>query len=253
MQVMENAQLVLDNIISWIQDFFKKTGGKRAVVGISGGKDSSVVAAMCVKALGKENVIGVLMPNGTQSDIEDSKRLCAHIGIEPYVVNIKAAYDGILSALPSDLQITPQFKTNTPSRLRMVTLYSIAACLDGARVANTGNYDEGFVGYTTIYGDCAGDFAPLRCLHVSEVVALGDLLGLPYDLTHKAPSDGMCGKTDEDNLGFTYHDVEVFSQTGDAPDAAQILAKHNANKFKSTLINPPSPYERIATYLTKRS
>jgi len=250
---MDNAQIVLDNIISWIQDFFSATAGKRAVVGISGGKDSSVVAAMCAKALGKENVTGVLMPNGTQSDIEDSKRLCAHIGIEPYTINIKAAYEGIVSALPQELQITPQFKTNTPSRLRMVSLYAVAACLDGARVANTGNYDEGFVGYTTIYGDLAGDFAPLRCLHVSEVVALGDLLGLPYDLTHKAPSDGMCGKTDEDNLGFTYQEVELFSQTGNTPNAIQILAKHKANNFKRTLINLPSPYERIAEYLTKRS
>ena len=250
---MENAQIVLDNIISWIQEFFRSTGGKRAVVGISGGKDSSVVAAMCARALGKENVIGVLMPNGTQSDIDDSRRLCAHIGIKTYTINIKAAYDGIVSALPSDLELTPQFKTNTPSRLRMVTLYSVAACLDGARVANTGNYDEGFVGYTTIYGDLAGDFAPLRCLHVSEVVALGDLLGLPYDLVHKAPSDGMCGKTDEENMGITYHDVEVFSETGHAPNEDKIKARHDVNLFKKTLINPPSPYERIAAYLKKRS
>ncbi len=253
MRFMENAELVLDNIISWIQDFFKTTGGKIAVVGISGGKDSSVVAAMCARALGKDKVIGILMPNGTQSDIEDSKRLCSHIGIKSYTINIKDAYEGLLSAFPTDLQISPQFKTNTPSRLRMVSLYAVAACLDGARVANTGNYDEGFVGYTTIYGDCAGDFAPLRCLHVSEVVALGDLLGLPHDLTHKAPSDGMCGKTDEDNLGFTYHDVEIFSQTGDSPNAAKISAKHKANAFKKTLINPPTPYERIIKLLSKRT
>lgn len=238
---MKDIQKVLDTEIAWIKDFFKKTGGTTAVVGISGGKDSTVVAALCARALGKENVIGVMMPNGVQSDIDDSKRLCELLGIKTYTVNIQDAYKGIVDAMPEGMEITPQFKTNTPSRLRMVTLYSIAACTPGARVANTGNFDEGYVGYTTIYGDLAGDFALLRNLHVSEVVALGDLLGLPYDLTHKAPSDGMCGKTDEENMGFTYHDVELFSETGDAPNADKISARHKVNVFKKTLINPPAP------------
>ncbi|MGP1587158.1 MAG: NAD(+) synthase [Treponemataceae bacterium] len=261
------AQNVLCGITEWIREWFKNCGGTKAVIGISGGKDSSVTAALCARALGRENVYGIMMPNGIQSDIEDSKKLCKILGINSYTVNIQNAFSGILSEMPKEFEINTNFRTNTPCRLRMTFLYAIAACIPESRVANTGNYDEAYCGYTTIYGDFAGDFAPLKNLHVSEVQALGNLLNLPYDLVHKTPSDGMCGKTDEENLGFTYLQVEKYSHNQacyklnckngnnnplEIENAKQIQAKHISNEFKQKLINIPSPIEKIKNYLPPR-
>ena len=235
--------------IAWVKDYFAKNGNSetKAVIGISGGKDSSTVAALCCAALGKDRVIGVMMPNGVQSDIEDSKKLCAFLGIKNYTVNIEDAYRGLTCELKKSLGVgvTPaQYNTNTPARLRMATLYSVAALEGNCRVSNNGNLSERLAGYFTLWGDGAGDFAPLANLYVSEVVKLGLALGLPEELCKKAPSDGMSGMTDEDKLGFTYADLEKVARgKTDKMDPAlvkKIKAQIKGMAFKKKLLNLPN-------------
>lgn len=196
--------------VDWIKDYFKSTGGINAVVGISGGKDSTVVAALCVEAVGRDFVSGVMMPNGEQKDIRDSERVCDFLGIKSCRLNINSMYRSTLWQLRNNagFEPTPQTEINIAPRLRMTMLYAFAQSLPSARVANTSNFDEGLVGYSTLWGDSVGDFAPLKNLHVSQVIEMGLDLGLPEELVKKAPSDGLTGKTDEEALGFSYTDVE---------------------------------------------
>ena len=207
---MFDAALVKKDCIEWIRKFFEENGpGCNAVVGISGGKDSSIVAALCVEALGKERVIGVLMPNGVQADIDMAQLLVNHLGIKHYVINVKDAVDGVKNSLP--FEASAQTLTNIPPRIRMTTLYAVAQSHNG-RVANTCNLSEDWVGYSTRYGDQAGDFSPCSFLTVDEMKQIGRLCGLPDVLIDKVPIDGLCGKTDEDNLGFTYAVLDASTQ-----------------------------------------
>ena len=231
-----DVQKVRNECVAWIREWFEENGkGCNAVLGISGGKDSSVVAALCVEALGKERVIGVLMPNGEQSDIDCSKQLVAHLGIPYYVCNIKKSVDGALESLKeSGVEISRQTIVNLPPRIRMATLYALSQSKNG-RVANTCNLSEDWVGYSTRYGDAAGDFAPIAQLTVKEVIELGKALGLPINLVEKVPSDGLSGKTDEDNLGFTYAALDKYLRTGVCEDEvvkARIDRLHKLNEFK---------------------
>lgn len=232
---MFNAEIVKNECVQWIRDFFEKNGkGCNAVIGISGGKDSSIAAALCVEALGKERVIGVLMPQGVQHDIDMAQLLVNHLGIRHYVVNIKDAVDSLIDSLPEELELTAQTKQNLPPRIRMSTLYAVSQSCNG-RVCNTCNLSEDWVGYSTRYGDAAGDFSPMSNLTVTEVKEIGRLLGLPDVLVDKTPIDGLCGKTDEENLGFTYAELDVYIRTGEIEDKAKkeiIDRKHVMNLFK---------------------
>ena len=234
---MFDAKTVKDGCVQWIRSWFEENGpGCNAVIGISGGKDSSVVAALCVEALGRERVIGVTMPNGVQPDIADSIRLIEHLGIRRYDVNIGASFNALMAEVEAKLghEASSQTRINMAPRLRMTALYAISQSNNG-RVANTCNLSEDWVGYSTRYGDAAGDFSPLGGLTVAEVVAVGKVLGLPVDLVEKTPSDGLCGKTDEDNLGFTYAVLDRYIRTGVCEDPATkalIDRKHVMNLFK---------------------
>ncbi len=232
---MFNAEKVKNDCVNWIRKFFEENGRDcRAIVGISGGKDSSVTAALCKEALGADRVIGVLMPNGEQSDIDCAKKLVNHLGIKHYIVNVKGAVDALTAALPREMDISVQTTTNVPPRVRMAVLYAVGQSSNG-RVANTCNLSEDWVGYATRYGDAAGDFSPLAHLTVAEVKEIGRVLGVPEDLVEKAPSDGLCGKTDEDNLGFTYAVLDKYIRTGvceDEKTKALIDKKHAQNLFK---------------------
>ena len=236
---MFDAKLVKDQCVAWIRNFFEENGPTcNAVVGISGGKDSSVAAALCVEALGRDRVIGVLMPNGEQADIDCAVQLVEHLQIKHYVVNIRDAVQGLIASLPADMEITEQTKNNIPPRVRMTTLYAIGQSNNG-RVVNTCNLSEDWVGYSTRYGDAAGDFSPLSNLTVAEIKEIGHLLGLPYNLVEKVPIDGLCGKTDEDNLGFTYAVLDKYIRTGvceDEETKAIIDRKHKMNLFKLQLM-----------------
>lgn len=231
-----NAEKVRDQIIQWTKDWFEENGkGCNAVLGVSGGKDSSVTAAVCVAALGKDRVVGVLMPNGEQFDIDVSRRLVKHLGIRSVELNIHGAFQGTMQALEGALpEISNQTRVNLAPRLRMAMVYAASQSLNG-RVANTSNLSEDWVGYATRYGDTAGDFSPLSKLTVQEVKAVGRALGLPEEFIEKPPIDGLCGKTDEDNLGFTYAVLDRYIRSGvceDAETKAKIDRLHEMNLFK---------------------
>ena len=241
---MFDAKKIKNECVDWIRTFFEENGkGCNAVIGISGGKDSSVAAALCVEALGRDRVIGVMMPCGEQSDISFSKQLIYHLGIKSYEINVKDSVDGILNQLKGKMEITPQTKTNIPPRVRMSVLYAVSQSNNG-RVVNTCNLSEDWVGYSTRYGDAAGDFSPLSHLTVTEVKEIGRLLGLPNELVDKVPSDGLCGKTDEDNLGFTYAVLDKYIREGiiDDEKTKQLIdKKHKNNLFKLQLMPSYKP------------
>lgn len=222
--------------VLWISNWFRDNGhGCKAVIGISGGKDSSVAAALCVTALGKENVYGVLMPNGEQSDIKDAELLCDHLGIEYRRVNIKDAVNGVIDAmLNAGIKPSEQTLISLPARIRMSTLYAVAEAI-GGRVCNTSNLSENYVGYSIRYGDSVGDFSPLSDFTATEVKAIGRYLGLPTELIDKIPSDGLSGKTDEDNLGFTYDVLDKYIRREEEPDLVTLVKikdRHYKNFFK---------------------
>lgn len=242
---MFDAVKVKNDCVQWIRDWFEENGkGCNAVIGISGGKDSSVVAALCVEALGKDRVIGVLMPNGIQKDIGDAIKVVEHLGVKYTVVNIQEAFNGMLHHIDDmfiperdgyeEISISEQTKINLPPRLRMATLYAISQSVNG-RVIGTDNASEAYIGYSTRWGDNVADAMPILNVTSEEVVAIGDVLGLPYELTHKTPSDGLCGKTDEDRFGFTYEVLNKYILTGECEDEevkTKIDNLHNKNLFK---------------------
>lgn len=234
-----SGELLKDKVIQWIRGFFEENGKDcNAVVGISGGKDSSIVAALCVEALGKERVIGVLMPCGEQVDIDMSKKLVQFLEIESVVVNIEDAVNGILNNIPNGIKISDQTKINLPARIRMSTLYAVSQSVNG-RVANTCNLSEDWVGYATRYGDGAGDFSPLSQITVTQVKEIGYALGLPKDLVDKVPIDGLCGKTDEENMGFSYEVLDRYIIDGICEDSSvkvKIDTMHAKNQFKLELM-----------------
>jgi NAD+ synthase len=237
---MFNAAKVKDEIINWISDYFNKNGHDcNAVIGISGGKDSSIVAALCVQALGADRVFGVLMPQGEQHDIDYAQELVEHLGIKHIVVNIKDSVDALLSSIEkSGLSANRQAVVNTPARIRMTILYAVSAIVNG-RVANTCNLSEDWVGYSTKYGDSAGDFSPLAKLTVTELKAVGKECALPAKFIEKLPEDGLSGLSDEDNLGFSYNVLDKYIREGVCEDAAtkeKIDKLHRMNKHKLELM-----------------
>lgn len=236
---MFDVKKTTDACIAWVRQFFAENGPDcNAVIGISGGKDSSVAAAVCAAALGKDRVIGVLMPKGEQFDIDMAYLLCDHLGIRRYEINIADAVEGVLQNMPKDLPLSNQSKINLPPRIRMATLYALSQSLNG-RVVNTCNLSEDWVGYSTRYGDAAGDFSPLCNLTVQEVKAMGRFLGLPDVLVDKTPIDGLCGQTDEEKLGFTYAVLDRYIRTGKIDDPAvkqRIDTLHKNNLFKLQLM-----------------
>ena len=250
-----NAIEVKDKIVEWIRDWFSINGKDcNAVIGISGGIDSSVVAALCVEALGKDRVYGVLMPNGEQKDISDARLLIDFLDIKNIEIDISDATKGVLDGIKyaiydnvrqgwGDLEISEQTKINLPPRVRMATLYAVSQSVKG-RVANTCNKSESWVGWDTRYGDSVGDFSPLANLTKTEVKAIGKELGLPEALVNKTPLDGLCGKTDEESFGFTYEVLDKYIRTGEVDDEtikAKIDTMHEKNLFKSQPM-PTFPY-----------
>lgn len=231
-----------DECVEWIRNWFAENGPDcNAIVGISGGKDSTVVAALCAEALGKDRVIGVLMPNGEQKDIDDAYKAVTSLGVNFIVQDISSAYDSIVNMMKyprkgtlEPLVVSKQTRINLAPRLRMATLYAISQSTNG-RVANTCNLSEEYIGYSTRWGDNVGDFAPLRWLTCSQVIEVGEMLGLPKELIYKSPADGLTGKTDEDVFGFSYDDLDEYIETSECSNfeaQAKIEALHEKNLFK---------------------
>lgn len=254
-----DAVKVKNDIISWIKQWFRENGkGCKAVVGLSGGKDSAVVAALCVAALGSDKVFGMYMPNSRQTaeqrldnselitqDYNDVEALASHLGIRWRLVDIAEPYIDLCMNIcannyvdGSDMKMSAQALINLAPRLRMAALYAVSQSI-GGRVANTCNLSEDWVGYSTRYGDSVGDFSPLSNLTTDEVIAVGLALGLPENLVKKTPSDGVCGKSDEDNLGFTYRTLNEYIRLGICKDleVKQVIDdKHQKNLFKLQLM-----------------
>ena len=255
--MLKNPEKVKNDLVEWIRTYFEENGpGCRCVVGISGGKDSSVTAALCAEALGKERVLGVMMPNGVQADIADSQELVKHLGIPSLTVDISAAVNGLKSAIEGAegfesitgaADLSKDTMIGMPARIRMTTLYAVGQSLPGgARVANTCNRSEDYVGYSTKYGDSAGDFTPLANLLVHEVRQIGTVLKLPEHLIYKTPSDGLSGMSDEDKLGFTYEQLDNYVLTGICEEEdvrAKIDRLHKANLHKLRLMPAFVPQE----------
>ena len=245
-----NPELEIQNMITEIKKYFVRNGGEttKAIIGISGGKDSTIAAALLVRALGAENVFGVLMPCGEQTDIADSYKVVEYLHIPHVEVNIGQAMEKLTEAIPGGLFGKNEvYYTNTPARLRMTTLYGIAA-LVGGRVVHTGNASEMYVGYTTKFGDMAGDFSIFSDFYVREILAIGDALRLPAELVHKAPGDGMTGKTDEDNFGFSYDVLDAYLLDNETPSyeiLRLIEERHERNLHKTHMLN--IPYIRART------
>ena len=232
-----DAAKTKNEIVGWIRNYFRKNGPDcNAVIGISGGKDSSIVAALCVEALGNGRVIGVLMPQGVQDDIDVARELVTHLGIKSFEINIAETVNTLLAnGRIAGLCDSKQARVNLPARIRMATLFMVSQSMNG-RVSNNSNYSERYTGYGSVFGDTVGQFSPLGDLTVTEVKAVGAELGLPDKFINKVPQDGLSGKTDEDNLGFTYEFLDKYIRTGDfggdTETAAKIDRLHNANMFK---------------------
>lgn len=240
--ILEEKQLarIVDDLTEWIRDEMEKSGGKKMLLGISGGKDSSVVAALGVKALGKENVIGVLMPKGQQADIDFSHELCKILDIANVTVDIDAIYGEYMKSLerlPKEIipEISKDTSINLPPRIRMASLYAISQSIKDTRVVHTGNLSEKWIGYTTVYGDNTGAFSPLGNFTSDEVIQIGRYLDLPEKFIVKPPADGLTGKTDEMVLGFSYDVLNRYIRTGQIDDLevkAKIDRMHKYTAFK---------------------
>jgi NAD+ synthase len=244
---MFDAVKIKNELVEWIRNWFKQNGPDcNAVIGISGGKDSTVAAALCAEALGADRVIGVMMPNGFQADQKDAIAICEFLNIRYCEAEISDIYETFLETLAHAateannncwIMASNQAKINLAPRIRMAMLYGISQTLNG-RVVCTDNLSESYIGYSTRWGDNVGDFAPLANLTSEEVVAIGDALNLPYDLVHKTPADGLCGKTDEDNFGFTYAELNKYIRMGiceNQETEQKIDQLHHKNLFK---LNP---------------
>lgn len=232
---MFDVKKVKNEIVEWIRNWFEQNGKDcMAVVGISGGVDSSVVTALCVKALGKDRVFGIKMPCGEQPDIEYANMLIKYLEIKSYTMNIWDAVIGIDNQFPTDIEVSKQTTINLPPRIRMAALYAISQSLNG-RVVNTCNMSESYVGFDTRYGDSAGDLSPLANLTKTEVIALAKELGLPDELVHKTPQDGLTGLMDEQSFGFSYAELDAYIRDGIEPSEevkAKIDSMHEKNLFK---------------------
>ena len=238
-----DANVAKKEIVAWVRKWFEKncpTG--KAVIGISGGKDSTVCAGILKEAIGADRIVGVLMPNGIQKDISDSYKVCNCLGIKPVLINIESAVGGIYKELEKEgIEKTDICTINTPPRIRLATLYAVAGCVGGV-VINTSNASETYIGYFTKNADNRGDLSLLGSLTKTEVVMLGHALELPNELVDKAPSDGLCGKTDEDNFGFTYEQLDTYLRGGniDSSVKVEIEKRHIASNHKRREMDGPT-------------
>ena len=230
-----DAKKVKDELVQWLRDYYNNYGEPiNAVVGCSAGKDSSVVLAALVEAIGTDRVYPILMPNGIQSDIEDSYKICDLLGLKPYLCNIENGYNGVLESISNEFEPSNQAKINLAPVIRMATLKAISQSVNGRFTCN-GNLSETYLGWFTIDGDDRGSIKPLVNLTATEVIAVGKELGLPDWVINKTPADGLCGKTDEEKFGFAYKVLDTYIRTGainDEHTKIKIDEMHRKNIFK---------------------
>lgn len=230
-----NAKEVADKLVLWLREYFDNNAKPlNAVVGCSGGKDSTVVLAALVRAIGTNRTYAILMPNGVQSDIDDSYKVCEFLGLNPYVCNIEESYNGIAKSVGDHFNATNQARTNLGPMMRVSMLKFISQCVNGRFTCNA-NLSERYAGWFSLFGDDQGNIRPLANLTATEVVQVGKALGLPDWMVEKKPADGLCGTTDEDKFGFSYTVLDHYIRTGEYDDPeikAKIDEMHNRNIFK---------------------
>jgi NAD+ synthase len=255
-QVMDKYEFNPEDAFNRIQKHWRNWAAsvgdispKKWVIGISGGKDSTVVAALAARIFGEDSVYGLMMPNAAQKDIQDSIDICRHLGIKHSLINIFEAYDNIVRPLNTVLkrdfsisELSYDTTTNLPARLRMSLLYAFAQTI-GGMVLNTSNLSEDVVGYATLWGDDTGSYAPIQGLTVTEIRQLGDWLGLPHKFVHKTPVDGLQSKTDEEKLGFKYEELDKYIREDEGFHAFKELIDglYKRNKFKTDMVRIPGP------------
>ena len=249
-----NAEAARDNLVRGVAKLAEEQHFSKVVLGISGGKDSTVCAAVCARALGKENVYGVMLPDGEQKDISDSISVCKALGIRCKTVNIGKMHKALHEALCFDEAAEGEFPVpfvkesdiNVGPRLRMTTLRYIAQAL-GARLVGTGNLSESTVGYCTKDGDTSCDFALLLALTSVEVVKVGlTMPELPRYLVEKTPTDGLSGMSDEEKMGISYQDIHAyirFGTCGNAETDAKIRAKEAGSAHKRNKPRVIDPFQ----------
>ncbi len=233
-----NRNQIKEKAISYIREKMSELNGKNVLIGISGGKDSSVVAALCTEALGRDRVFGLLLPKGNQHDLQVAIDLCKYLNIRYDIVDIEPiiqAYNGAFRSVSFIDSIKDQTSLNLPPRIRMSILYGVSQSMDSTFVVNTSNLSEDWVGYATLYGDTTGAFSPLAYMTTEEVINLGIDLGLPEKFVLKKPEDGLTGKTDEDVFGFSYSQLNRYIRTGEIEDEhikEKIDKMHRNSRFK---------------------
>ncbi|HHU08099.1 MAG TPA: NAD(+) synthase [Clostridiaceae bacterium] len=232
---------VVPDIVQWCRDQLSTSGGDQAVIGLSGGKDSTVVAALMAEAIGKEQVFGLILPDQGQNDLDTAIEIARELEINYQVLDISPITSAIrlqvAKAIESGLiaEESEQTRLNLPPRVRMTVLYAVSQSILGSRVVNTSNLSEDWVGYVTLYGDSAGAFAPLGMLTSAEVIALGEALGVSERFLKIPPADGLTGKTDEDVFGFSYEQLDKYIRTGEITDKnarEKIDRMHRLSRFK---------------------
>lgn len=240
-----NVKREAENAVAWVRKYFgNQPHAKKAVLGISGGKDSACCAAIICKALGPDRLIGVSLPNGDQADIEDARLVAKTFGFKLYEVNINSAYSRLHDNIErSGIQLSHQATINMLPRFRMTTLYAISGVYHG-RVCGTGNYSEDAVGYFTKYGDGGVDFNPIQYFVTDEVSAIGEYLGVPHEIAYKVPSDGICGVPDEMNLGIKYADINKYLR-GHADEVDPEIVKRIEEKiaYNKHKVSPVPTYK----------
>lgn len=239
-----------EKVVKWTRDWFNNKGENSiAIIGISGGVDSSTSAAILKEAIGVKRIIAVKMPCGVQKDIDYSNKLIEHLGLKSVEINIGNTYEELTkeirkAEINGNAFFNAQYTTNTPARIRMTTLYGIAAVIGNAYPVNTCQASETLCGYDTIFGDSAGSIAPIARFTKTEVIELAKHFGLPRELYEKVPIDGMSlnedgtYQTDEQKLGFTYKELDDFIRNGEiGPNNAKIVKQIITTQWKRKIIN----------------
>lgn len=213
-----NVESVTANLIQWVKNWFEDKP-KHVVIGMSGGKDSTIAAAILCKAIGSENVFGIALPQGTQG-INDADKICKYLGMDFTEINIGEACNAVVKSLHGAMDLSNNTVLNIPPRIRMTTLYGVAQSWPGgAFVVNTCNLSEDYIGYATKFGDAAGDFSLFANLTVTEILAIGDYLGIPHEWVHKTPDDGLPHSCpDEEKFGFTYAELDKYLREDIIPE-----------------------------------
>jgi len=240
-----DAEKETNNIIQFIRNYYKENNLGGVVLGISGGKDSGVVAGLFTKALGKENVIGVTMPcHSNKEDKIDAKLVSDYYGFELINFDITNTFDAFKSELKnlgefSSIQ-TQNSDINLKPRLRMSTLYYLAALYSALKgktylVAGTSNKCELYVGYFTKGGDSVHDISAIADFTVEEVIKIGEYIKVPDKVLYKKPNDGLSNKSDEDKLGVKYSEIASYiedEKSVNEQTRIKIKRLHNNNLHK---------------------